>query len=233
MALNEGDFIRLNYTGSAEGNIFDTTYEEVAKENGSLSEGKKYEPIVIRIGGNHVIPGLDEDLAGKETGTEYEVIVTPDKAYGEHDSSLVKSVPTNEFKEKPTVGMRISAENRQGVVINVVGKRAVIDFNHILAGRTLSYKYTVEGLIEGALEQAKAIFNLFISRELEMELKKGILTVVLPPGITYDQRWMMGKGMSVHQVFEYIDGIEEIVLNESFKKPAPQDIEPVEEAKEE
>ncbi|MBN2733301.1 MAG: peptidylprolyl isomerase [Methanomicrobiaceae archaeon] len=232
MAIKEGDFVRLNYTGSADGNIFDTTYEEVAKKNDTFSEGKKYEPIVIRIGGNHVIPGLDEDLAGKETGTEYEVTITPEKAYGEHDSSLVKSVPVKEFKEKPTVGMRVSSEGRQGIIVNIIGKRAVIDFNHMLAGRTLSYKYTVEGVVEGSLEQAKAVFNLFVNRELDMELNDGILTIVLPPGISYDQRWMMGKGMAVHQVFEYVDDIKEIVLKESFKKPEKQDLEPVEEAKE-
>ena len=66
MAIKEGDFVKLNYTGSADGIIFDTTYEEVAKEDGSFSEGKKDEPIVIRIGGTHVIP----DMTGKEIGTE-------------------------------------------------------------------------------------------------------------------------------------------------------------------
>ncbi|MDD4126583.1 MAG: peptidylprolyl isomerase [Methanomicrobium sp.] len=233
MAIKEGDFVKLNYTGSADGIIFDTTYEEVAKENGTFSEGKKYEPIVIRIGGNHVIPGLDEVLAGKEIGTEYEVTISPEKAYGERDNTLVKSVPVKEFKEKPTVGMRVSSEGHQGVVVNVIGKRAVIDFNHMLAGKTLDYKYSVEGILEGSVEQAKAVFNLFISRDLEMELNDGVLTITLPAGITYDQRWMMGKGMAIYQIFEYIDGIEEVVLKESFKKPEDKAIEPVEEAAEE
>lgn len=233
MAIKEGDFVKLNYTGSADGSIFDTTYEDVAKENGTYSEGKKYEPIVIRVGGNHVIPGLDEVLAGKETGEEYEVTIQPEKAYGERDNTLVKSIPVKEFKEKPTVGMRVSSEGHQGVVVNVIGKRAVIDFNHMLAGRTLSYKFSVEGVLEDSVEQAKAIFNLFISRDLVMELEKGVLTIVLPPGITYDQRWMMGKGMAIFQIFEYIDGIEEIVLKETFKKPEKKESEPVAEAAEE
>ncbi|MDD3976706.1 MAG: peptidylprolyl isomerase [Methanomicrobium sp.] len=233
MAIKEGDFVKLNYTGSADGIIFDTTYEEVAKEDGSFSEGKKYEPIAIRIGGTHVIPGLDEDLTGKEIGTEYEVTISPEKAYGGRDNTLVKSVPVKEFKEKPTVGMRVSADGRQGVVVNVIGKRAVIDFNHMLAGKTLDYKYSIEGKIEDPVEQAKAIFNLFISRDFEMELNDGILTIMLPAGISYDQRWMMGKGMAVYQIFEFIDGIEEVVLKESFKKPEDETQEPVEEAEEE
>ena len=50
MAVKKGDFIKLNYTGSADGIIFDTTSEAVAKENGTHADGKKYEPIVICIG---------------------------------------------------------------------------------------------------------------------------------------------------------------------------------------
>ncbi|WOF15604.1 peptidylprolyl isomerase [Methanoplanus sp. FWC-SCC4] len=230
MAIKEGDFVKLNYTGSVEGTIFDTTSEEVAKENGTFSEGKEYKPIVIRVGGNHVIPGLDEDLAGKEAGQEYEIVIPPEKAYGDHDSSLVKSVPTNEFKEKPAVGMRVTADGRQGVVANVVGKRAVIDFNHMLAGQTLNYKYTIEGVVEDSVEQAGAVFDLFVGRELEMSLEDGVLTVILPPGITYDQRYMMGKGMAVHQIFEFVEEINEVVLKESFKRP--EKAEPVEEAAE-
>ncbi|MBP2132996.1 FKBP-type peptidyl-prolyl cis-trans isomerase SlyD [Methanomicrobium sp. W14] len=232
MEIKEGDFVRLNYTGSVDGNIFDTTSEELAKENDAFSEGKDYEPIVIRIGGNHVIPGLDEDLAGKEAGKEYEVTIPPEKAYGQRDNTLVKSLPTKEFKEKPTVGMRVSSEGHQGVVVNVIGKRAVVDFNHMLAGKTLDYKYTVEGVVEDAVEKAKALFKLFANRDFEMELNDGVLTVSLPAGITYDQRWMMGKGMAVYQAFEYVDGIEEIVLKETFKKPEKKEPEPVENAEE-
>ena len=59
-----------------------------------------------------------------------------------------------------------------------------------------------------------------MAKDFEMELNNGTLTIVLPPGITYDQRWMMGKGMATFQIFDTIDGIEEIVMKETFKKPA-------------
>jgi FKBP-type peptidyl-prolyl cis-trans isomerase SlyD len=219
MTIKEGDFIRLSYTGESEGIIFDTTYEEVAKEDGTYSEEKNYGPIVVRVGGKHLIEGLDEDLIGKETGTEYSVEISPDKAYGERNQELVRSASTKDFKEKPTVGMRVRADDRQGVVVNVVGKRVVIDFNHMLAGKTISYKYTIESVIEEPKEQAAALFKLFCGKEMEMDLTDGVLTVILPPGITYDKNYMYGKGMAVHQIFEYVEGVEEIILKESFKKP--------------
>ncbi|MCK4268971.1 MAG: peptidylprolyl isomerase, partial [Methanogenium sp.] len=56
-------------------------------------------------------------------------------------------------------------------------------------------------------------------------------TVILPPGITYDKQWMMGKGMSVHQIFEYIDDVKEVVLKDSFKRPEKptEEVEVIEE----
>ena len=233
MSIKEGDFVKINYTGSVDGNIFDTTYEEVAKEDGSYIEEKTYKPITICVGGNHVIPGLDEDLADKEIGQEYEITITPEKAYGERDDNLVKSVNVKDFKEKPTVGMRVTAEGRQGFVTNVIGSRAVVDFNHMLAGKTLQYKYTIEEVVEDPVEKAESVLDLFTGREFETTLEDGKLTIILPPGITYDQKWMMGKGMCVHQIFEYVDGIEEIELKETFKKPKTEaEPEPITESPE-
>ncbi|UUX91840.1 FKBP-type peptidyl-prolyl cis-trans isomerase [Methanoplanus endosymbiosus] len=219
MTIKEGDFIRLSYTGKSDGIIFDTTYEEVAKEDKTFSEEKIYEPMVVRVGGNHLIPGLDEDLIGKETGTEYTIEISPDKAYGERNQELVRSAFTKDFKEKPTVGMRVRAEERQGVVVNVVGKRVVIDFNHMLAGKTITYNYTIESVIEEPKDQAAALFKLFCGKDMEMDLADGILTVILPPGTTYDKNYMYGKGSAIYQIFEYVEGVEEVILKESFKKP--------------
>ncbi|MEN4006586.1 MAG: hypothetical protein PQ975_00390 [Methanobacterium sp.] len=45
MAVKEGDFIRLNYTGTVQetGEIFDTTDEEIAEEAGLKTENKVFQ----------------------------------------------------------------------------------------------------------------------------------------------------------------------------------------------
>ncbi|NYT05413.1 MAG: peptidylprolyl isomerase [Methanomicrobiales archaeon] len=226
MAIQKGDFVRLSFTGSVNGDVFDTTDVEKAKEEGIFDAEKPYGPIVVRVGSMHVIPGLDEALEGKEVGTEDEIEIPPEKGYGPHENELVRSTTTKEFKEKPHLGMRVSSEGREGVVVNVIGKRVLIDFNHPLAGKTLTYTYRIEGTVEDAEGKAKALIWLFSGREMETALADGVLTVMLPPGITYDRRWLMGRGMIVHQIFEYIDGIQEIVLKETFTRPAkPEDID--------
>ncbi|WP_298668100.1 peptidylprolyl isomerase [uncultured Methanofollis sp.] len=225
MAIQEGDIVRLNYTGRVEGEIFDTTVAADAEEAGIKSK-KDYAPIVVRVGSNHVIPGLDEALVGKEIGQQYEVEVPAEKGFGPHDMKLVESVNTNQFREKPKFGMRIQAGDREGVVVNVVGKRAVVDFNHPLAGKDLAYTFTIEGMVETVEEKAKGFIKLFSGRDMDLTFAEGTLTLTLPAGINYDRRWVMARGIVVHQIFEFIPEVQDIVFVESFKRPEKTAEEP-------
>ena len=62
MAIKEGDFLKLSYTGSVNGNVFDTTFEEEAKTANIHSPNAIYGPVTICVGQKHVILGLDEEL---------------------------------------------------------------------------------------------------------------------------------------------------------------------------
>ncbi|TAJ43824.1 FKBP-type peptidyl-prolyl cis-trans isomerase [Methanofollis fontis] len=229
MAIQEGDIIRLNYTARVDGDIFDTTIEADAEEAGIKSQQKTYEPIVVRVGSGHVIPGLDEALIGKEIGENYSVDVPPEKGFGPHNKDLVESVNATQFREKPKVGMRVQTGEREGVVVNVVGKRAVVDFNHPFAGQDLAYTFTVEGIVEDVIEKAQGFVKLFSGRDMEMVFIDGNLTINLPAGINYDRRWTMARGIVVHQVFEFIPEVQDIVFVETFHRP----VIPEEEAAEE
>src|SRR5659263_655340 len=78
MSVTRGDFIRLSYTGRLDnGDIFDTTNADVAKENDLFAEGVSYAPIVVIAGENMVVTGLDEDLMGKASGYEGQVKIQP------------------------------------------------------------------------------------------------------------------------------------------------------------
>ncbi|MDE4907096.1 peptidylprolyl isomerase [Methanogenium marinum] len=233
MAVTEGSFIKLRFTGLSDGIVFDTTEEAKAREADIFNEKKEYEPIIVRLGGMHIIPGLDEALVGKEVGEKGTVEIPPEKAYGPRDDSLMKSAPIKNFGEKPQVGMRISSDGQEGVVASVVGKRAVVDFNHVLAGKTLTYEYEIEAIVEDPKDQVQGLINLYSGKDMDLELTDGVLTILLPPGINYDKRWGMARGILIHQVFEFIEGIDEVVLKESYKRPvAPAEIEEIEAADE-
>ncbi|HVN73600.1 MAG TPA: peptidylprolyl isomerase [Methanoregula sp.] len=220
MAIKEGDFIRLTYTGTVDGVVFDTTDEEAAKKAGIHSPDASYGPVTICIGQKHVITGLDEELVGKKAGAEGEVTVPPEKAFGEHDRKRVQSYPKNKFSEKPVRGMPVKIEDQgEGRVVDVIGSRVIVDFNPQLAGQTLTYSYKIEEKVSEPLEQFRGLVRLYAGRDMEIAFEDGKMTVTLPPGINYDRRWLLWRGRIIHEGFELIKGISEIVLVESFRRP--------------
>ncbi len=220
MTIKEGDFVQISYTGEVDGRIFDTTDEEQAKEAGIHNAGALYGPIVIRVGSRHVIVGLDDDLPAKEVGYEGELDVPPDKAFGPHDAEKVESFPKNKFKEKPVKGMTVKVENLgEGTVVDMIGGRVIVDFNHPLAGKSLHYRYSIKGLVEGVETQVQGLIHLYAGRDLDLSFEDGVLTVTLPPGIAYDRRWVLWRSRVIHEAFEYIPDIKEIILLERFTKP--------------
>jgi FKBP-type peptidyl-prolyl cis-trans isomerase SlyD len=220
MAIQDGDFIKLSYSGSVHGNIFDTTDAEDAKSAGIHSPSAIYGPVTICVGQKHVIIGLDEELVGKEAGASGDVVVSPEKAFGDHDPKRVKSFPKNQFKEKPVRGMPVKMEEMgEGTVVDVIGAKVIVDFNPPLAGQTLSYHYTINETVTDPLEEIKGLVRLYAGREMEIAIEDGKATITLPPGINYDRRWLLWRGRIIHEGFELIKEITEITMVETFKRP--------------
>lgn len=221
MAIAEGDYIRLNYTGLVDGIVFDTTSAEAAKEAGIENSSATYGPILVRVGSGHVIPGLDDALIGREPGDEAEVDVPPEKGFGEYRRDLVEGIPLKKFGEKVQVGSRVKNDNREGVVRDIIGGRAIVDYNTDLAGKDLHYTFTVIEIVEDGVERARGLVRLYAGRELEATFDSGILTFELPPGIGYDRRWVLWKPTIVRDIFEAASDVTEIQFLETVKRPEP------------
>jgi len=59
MKITKNDFIEIEFTGKANGKIFDTTNKEEAKEMGLQADVK---PMIISVGNDMILKGLDETL---------------------------------------------------------------------------------------------------------------------------------------------------------------------------
>ena len=220
MAIKDGDFIRLSYSGSVDGNIFDTTDASEAKSAGIHSPNAIYGPVTICVGQKHVILGLDEELVGKEIGATGDVVVPPEKAFGDRDPKRIQSFPKSQFKEKPVRGMPVKMDEMgEGTVVDVIGSKVIVDFNAPLAGQTLSYHYTIEEDVPDSLGQLKGLVRLYAGRDLEIVIDNGRATITLPPGLNYDRRWLLWRSRIIHEGFELIKDLSEITLVETFKRP--------------
>lgn len=90
-----GQVVRVNYAGYLmDGKCFDTSVEELAKENGVYDERRTYEPIAVEIGPRgRVIKGWQEGLTLLNLGGKAKLIIPPYLGYGERGAGGV--IPPN------------------------------------------------------------------------------------------------------------------------------------------
>lgn len=79
-----GSNIKVNYVGKfADGKLFDTSLEEVAKANNMFNPQRPYEPLPLAVGTGQVIAGWDEGLQLLNEGGSATLIIPGHLAYGE------------------------------------------------------------------------------------------------------------------------------------------------------
>ncbi len=148
--IQKNDFIEFDYTGKFvdDNELFDTTKESVAKENGLYNENNKktFVPLIVCVGQRQVVQGLDDALIGKNVGEEFKVTVTPENGFGKKRSELMNLMSLNTFKKqdiRPFPGLQVNIDNQFGVVKTVSGGRIIVDFNHPLSGKDLLYEVKI------------------------------------------------------------------------------------------
>jgi FKBP-type peptidyl-prolyl cis-trans isomerase SlyD len=221
MSVKRGDFIRLSYIGRLDnGDVFDTTNEDIAKENDLFAEGVSYAPIVIIAGENMVVTGLDEDLIGKASGYEGQVKIEPKDAFGERKPELIEVVPTRRFEKRPTPGTRVSLDNRTGTVESVVGGRVRVDFNSPYAGKTINYQYTIEKIIEKTVEKVKGLFKYYLNKDFDVSVAKKRVKVDMPYELGFNPQVQYYKKLLAEKIMLFTDMIE-VDYIEVHKRPEP------------
>lgn len=131
-----GEEIGIAYTASVAGDVVDTAPAS--------------DPVHFVVGTGNMMPGLEDALMGLHPGDETTVKVTQHQGYGEYDPDAVKrlslSVLPADLKPEPGMAMEVresGGESLKAVVKGVEGDRVVLDFNHPLAGKTLTFKVKV------------------------------------------------------------------------------------------
>lgn len=107
------------------------------------------EPLVYEQGASQILPALETALAGLAVNDTKKITLTPKDGYGDVDPKAVKEVPLEEIPEAArkvdAVLIGVDADgNQRPVRVQKVGeKTAMLDLNHPLAGRTLTFDVKV------------------------------------------------------------------------------------------
>ncbi len=169
--LADGDFVRIAYTARTveNGQLVDTTSQEVAEEEGVDDQQQSFEPRVIVLGEGHIFESVEEAIKGSEVGDEGEVVVPAAEAFGERDPDEVRTVSADKIPEDDRYpGAHVDLDGEHGHVEAIIGGRARVDFNHPLAGQDVEYEYELLDVVEDRVEQAKGLIGMYVDTDLEM-----------------------------------------------------------------
>ena len=226
--MKDGDFVYIDYVGKVKdsGEIFDITNEQAARKEGVFREGFKYGPVPIVVGADFVLPGLNDALREMKIGESKKIEILPERAFGERNPEYVKLIPEARFKEQDVaveVGQVVTINRLRGKVLSADGGRVNVDFNHPLAGKTLTYDLTVVSKIEDVAEKVQALIYYFVGidkegssvvvkekeAEIEFKRKADIRTEV--------------KETIASNVLKYVEGIERVKFVDIFEKTAKKE----------
>jgi FKBP-type peptidyl-prolyl cis-trans isomerase SlyD len=134
--IREGSQVALEYT--------------LTDESGTVIESNKgKQPMIYIHGKSQIIPGLEKELSGMKVGEEKKIQVKPEDGYGPVNPDAFQEVPKDKLPpEALKVGAMLMAQGPQGQgmsvrVHEIKDTTVIMDFNHPMAGKTLSFDVKV------------------------------------------------------------------------------------------
>jgi len=145
--------VTMNYSLSIDGEVVDS------------SEGEDADPIIFLQGAGQIIPGLEKSIYGLKVGDKKSVTVDSKDGYGEIDPESIVEVPKDEFPEDfpLELGVEITVnaddedeegdEEMEATIVAVNESTVTLDFNHPLAGKTLTFDVHIIDIREATSEE--------------------------------------------------------------------------------
>lgn len=133
----------------------------ILDETGVILEQSDIPVYYVHGGPNDMFPDVEEALDGHNLSDNVEVVLPPEKAFGDHDPSLtftddIANVPP-EFHR---VGAEVQMQNDRGevrsfFVSRIEDGKLTVDGNHPFAGKTLTYVVRVADIRDATEEEKK------------------------------------------------------------------------------
>jgi len=132
-----------------DGSQVSIQYTLLDEKGNQIESNKGGNPFKYTHGKGDIIPGLENGLEGMKVGEEKTIEVKPKDAYGKIQPEAFQEVPRkNVPSEFLKVGAQLVARNPHGQsmpvrVHEIKDETVVLDFNHPLAGKTLTFEVKI------------------------------------------------------------------------------------------
>ena len=118
------------------------------------------EPIQFLQGHGQIIPGLEQAVYNLKVGDTKKVVIESDDAYGEYDPESLEVAKKEEFSEEVPLDVGTFLDLRDdedevlsAQIVEADEETVTLDFNHPLAGKTLTFEITVTDLRSATEEE--------------------------------------------------------------------------------
>ncbi len=204
--VKNGSLIKLDYSAKIDG-------EAAEKATG----------LVVAVGKNHVLKGFDDALQATEVGVQSTVVVPPEKGYGQRNPDLVRLVPMEVFRRQgvdPVPGMVVELDDMPAKVQSVSGGRIRGDFNHELAGKTVTYDFKIVEELTTPLTQVSAIASQFFEKGASCTFDEAtkIANVRVTSATCMSQGYLQAKARMLSMIIAFVDQVKKVDLTEEYEK---------------
>jgi len=135
--VENGNMVTVHYRGTlADGTEFDS------------SRGR--DPLGFQVGSGQVIAGFNDAVVGMTEGESKTITIPAEQAYGVKNEQAIQTVAKDRFPEgfNATIGESVTGQNPNGqsfmaTIVEVVDNNVILDFNHPLAGKDLTFEVEV------------------------------------------------------------------------------------------
>jgi peptidylprolyl isomerase len=142
-----GNIVQVYYTGRLEdGTIFDAASQEA--------------PVELTLGVSHTISGFEQAVVGMRVGEHKTVFIPAEQAYGMHRPEMVLTMPLQNLpghiQSEVRQQLQIQREGEPAIGVIVVGVtdiHVLLDANHPLAGRDLTFDLSLAAVVGGPQDE--------------------------------------------------------------------------------
>ena len=227
MPFKIGEFLLIDHVAKVKetGEVFDTTIEDIAKQERLYKEEEIYEPKLVVVGEGWLLKTLDESLLNMKLNKPATVEIPPEKAFGNRDPEKVRLVPLRRLTAKgvtPQLGMRIEFNGKLATVRTMGAGRVQLDFNPPLAGKTLVYEVTVQKKLETKMEKIEALIHRRIpvldAEKFRLKTRKTIVEISVPEEAFYVEGLQLAKRGIAQDIQNFFPEILKVKFIEVFAK---------------
>ena len=133
------------------------------------------DPVEFLVGGDDLLPVIDQALAGRQAGESVQLHIEPDQGFGDFNEQLIFLIPRDALPKEIEVGMSLDGSAVQDLreehpelqemlkdapldalytVTDLYPEHVVIDGNHPLAGISIDLAIKVHAVREATIDEA-------------------------------------------------------------------------------